>query len=419
MIRKRLSQTLETGDIVVQDVESAFAPREAFFDAITSDKQTLNKIAEVLNGMSATSSQLREYIRHWDKYKPLWDIDMDSFFRRYSKSDHSLEEFKVDIMRHRATQRQIEDEAPSTAISFIKVDNSLVKGALLDLTLSWQRQLTTLLSAMAKKELDAITKHLSHVTKKLSHKPATLDELAQQTRFVEESHAGEVEFESRFAPLEEIYATLESFQVQLPEDEMNLVASVRELWADFLVMLVSAQDQLDDSMESMRQNLDDALASLGLLQQPPLRPGDVLVVAATALQGLRHPVDLSNGAPARLIIARLQQRCTVLRVPPAPRSRCRPRSCSGSSSGSARTSSTRIGECLRSRRTSAAAATLHSFDEETQALVPATRNAFDVEIGLLAAVFVLLSAVAHGLVLIFWDKYLADLERQTNRGAYI
>ena len=91
---------------------------------------------------------------------------------------------------------------------------------------------------------------------------------------------------------------------------------------------------------------DDALASLGLLQQPPLRPGDVLVVAATALQGLRHPVDLSNGAPARLIIARLQQRCTVLRVPPAPRSRCRPRSCSGSSSGSARTSSTRIGESL-------------------------------------------------------------------------
>ena len=60
-----------------------------------------------------------------------------------------------------------------------------------------------------------------------------------------------------------------------------------------------------------------------------------------------------------------------------------------------------------------------AFDEETQALVPATRNAFDVEIGLLAAVFVLLSAVAHGLVLIFWDKYLADIERQTNRGAYI
>ena len=39
--------------------------------------------------------------------------------------------------------------------------------------------------------------------------------------------------------------------------------------------------------------VDWALESLGLLQQPPLRPGDVLVVAASAIHGLRHPV--SNG----------------------------------------------------------------------------------------------------------------------------
>jgi hypothetical protein len=58
------------------------------------------------------------------------------------------------------------------------------------------------------------------------------------------------------------------------------------------------------------------------------------------------------------------------------------------------------------------------FDAETQALVPRTRNAFNVEIGLLAAVFVLLSAVAHLLVLIFWDKYLADIKRETNRARW-
>ena len=51
-------------------------------------------------------------------------------------------------------------------------------------------------------------------------------------------------------------------------------------------------------------------------------------------------------------------------------------------------------------------------------LVPRTRNAFEVEIGLLAAVFVLLSALAHLLVLIFWDAYLADIKRETNRARW-
>jgi hypothetical protein len=59
-----------------------------------------------------------------------------------------------------------------------------------------------------------------------------------------------------------------------------------------------------------------------------------------------------------------------------------------------------------------------AFDPDTQSLVPRTRNAFEVEIGLLAAVFVLLSALAHLLVLIFWDAYLADIKRETNRARW-
>ena len=55
------------------------------------------------------------------------------------------------------------------------------------------------------------------------------------------------------------------------------------------------------------------------------------------------------------------------------------------------------------------------FDEQTQALVPDTRNVFNVEIGVAAAVFVLLSAVAHALVLVFWKQYIADINRGINK----
>jgi len=54
------------------------------------------------------------------------------------------------------------------------------------------------------------------------------------------------------------------------------------------------------------------------------------------------------------------------------------------------------------------------FDNATKALVPATKPAFDVEIGVCAAVFILLSAVAHGLILLRFNKYIADINRGIN-----
>ena len=53
-----------------------------------------------------------------------------------------------------------------------------------------------------------------------------------------------------------------------------------------------------------------------------------------------------------------------------------------------------------------------------QTLIPGIRNAGKVEIGLMAAVFVLMSAVAHAWVLIFWKTYLGDIARETNRARW-
>jgi len=53
-----------------------------------------------------------------------------------------------------------------------------------------------------------------------------------------------------------------------------------------------------------------------------------------------------------------------------------------------------------------------------QQLVPGIRSVGKVEIGLMAAVFILMSAVAHAWVLVFWKTYLADIARETNRARW-
>jgi hypothetical protein len=58
------------------------------------------------------------------------------------------------------------------------------------------------------------------------------------------------------------------------------------------------------------------------------------------------------------------------------------------------------------------------FDPETRTLVSKTKNIGSVQIGLAAAIFLLLSAVAHAYVLVFWKIYIQDISKQINRARW-
>lgn len=58
------------------------------------------------------------------------------------------------------------------------------------------------------------------------------------------------------------------------------------------------------------------------------------------------------------------------------------------------------------------------YDVATKALVSQTKSIGSVEIGVVAAVFLLLSAVAHAYVLFFWDAYIADINKECNRARW-
>ena len=54
------------------------------------------------------------------------------------------------------------------------------------------------------------------------------------------------------------------------------------------------------------------------------------------------------------------------------------------------------------------------YDEATSSLVSQTKSVGSIEIGVLAAVFLWLSAVAHAYVVLHFEAYIAGINRETN-----
>ena len=56
-----------------------------------------------------------------------------------------------------------------------------------------------------------------------------------------------------------------------------------------------------------------------------------------------------------------------------------------------------------------------AFDPQTQSLVAASKTLFDLPFGILVASFLIISAIAHGVVYLMSDKYFADLKKGINQ----
>jgi dynein heavy chain len=45
---------------------------DSFYDVISNDDDTLKILVQIMNGMTASATELQKYLSYWDKYKPIW-----------------------------------------------------------------------------------------------------------------------------------------------------------------------------------------------------------------------------------------------------------------------------------------------------------------------------------------------------------
>merc|ERR1719453_2409618 len=56
-----------------------------------------------------------------------------------------------------------------------------------------------------------------------------------------------------------------------------------------------------------------------------------------------------------------------------------------------------------------------AFNQTSKKLVPGSQPVGHIELAVVAAVFLLMSAVAHGWVIMYWETYLSDIRQERNR----
>ena len=93
--------------VLVDDADNSEEKKdseETYYKIISNDDDTLKIVVQIMNGMSASATELQKYLSYWDRYKPLWEMDKESFIRRYAKANRPLKSYDSDITKKKEEQ---------------------------------------------------------------------------------------------------------------------------------------------------------------------------------------------------------------------------------------------------------------------------------------------------------------------------
>ena len=254
----RLKDTLVAGDEAAAEVANA-EKLQTFYSIISSDEDTLKIVVQIMNGMSASATDLQKYLSYWDQYKPLWEMDKESFIRRYAKANRPLKSYDTDVTSYKDKQLLIQGEEISHTINFIKIDCTHLKTSLVNHCVLWQNKLTGLLNQNSFQQLRDLHNLFETNTEKLTRPPLNLDELSDSINCMKGLQKELPEIEKKFKPLEDMYHTLVKFEVQVTDEENHLLQNLPVEWQHFNVMLTDVEKMLDKSKVNMKRDLESAV----------------------------------------------------------------------------------------------------------------------------------------------------------------
>nr|XP_015196051.1 PREDICTED: dynein heavy chain 2, axonemal isoform X1 [Lepisosteus oculatus]XP_015196052.1 PREDICTED: dynein heavy chain 2, axonemal isoform X1 [Lepisosteus oculatus]XP_015196053.1 PREDICTED: dynein heavy chain 2, axonemal isoform X1 [Lepisosteus oculatus] len=229
--------------------------REHIHSIIERDEEIRKIQAQIASGMSANAGHLQTYLKTWDTYREIWEINKDSFIRRYQRLNPPVSSFDADIARYTEVANNVQKEETVLSVQFVLLDCSSLKFSLVQQCNEWQGKFTTLLNEMASARLRELHSFLQDNADKVSKPPQTLVELGTSLKLLESLQADLSKMEAQIPPIHEQFAILEKYEVATDSTVQAMLEALNGEWLSFQQCLIDSDSMLKKHKEKFKSSL--------------------------------------------------------------------------------------------------------------------------------------------------------------------
>ncbi|XP_071074543.1 dynein axonemal heavy chain 8 [Dasypus novemcinctus] len=237
--------------------EEVIPPRKLknFYPGVAEHKDISKLVLLLSSSVNSLRKAANEALQDFQKYKTLWTEDRDVKVKEFLANNPSLTEIRSEILHYATFEQEIEELTPIIVVGALELHTGPMKLALSIEAKAWKMLLCRYLNEEYKKKMSDMIAFINEYLKKLSRPIRDLDDVRFAMEALSSIRDNEIQMDMTLGPIEEAYAILNRFEVEVTKEESEAVDTLRYSFNKLQSKAVSVQDELVQVQPKFKSNL--------------------------------------------------------------------------------------------------------------------------------------------------------------------
>uniref|UniRef100_W5K6M6 Dynein axonemal heavy chain 10 n=1 Tax=Astyanax mexicanus TaxID=7994 RepID=W5K6M6_ASTMX len=216
----------------------------SFYSEIYPQPQVNECAVAVSQSAQQLLGSLGRYLGRWKRYHPLWNLDKSIMMEKFAAKKPACVTYDEKLKFYSNIGQEVAQQPLVKDVHVVRLDLEPLAHTVQENVQAWVSSLGRLLNDSAREDLYALRSELQQLSENLKKSPDTLEDLKFVLSTISNIRDMSVDVELRFRDIQERYRTLTMYNIQVPEEELQLAANIRNMWSD----LFSESRQVDRSL---------------------------------------------------------------------------------------------------------------------------------------------------------------------------
>ncbi|PNF16790.1 hypothetical protein B7P43_G00884 [Cryptotermes secundus] len=218
---------------------------QAFWAAVEKDDECKWQQGLITQEMATVVSQIQNYLKIWESFRDLWEVNTDLLIQRYENLKPSVSSFDADIRRCTGVVNNVQLQESVSPVHFIMINSMQLKHSIIEHCCIWQDKLAKLLLQLTYNRIRDSYHYTKENSEKVLRIPQSHKELEEANAVHQRLFSEIPEREAIFPVIRDQYDILLKYEVEITEDFINLLNGLGGDWKKFLSILEESEQKLE------------------------------------------------------------------------------------------------------------------------------------------------------------------------------
>uniref|UniRef100_A0A8C2TFR5 Dynein axonemal heavy chain 8 n=1 Tax=Coturnix japonica TaxID=93934 RepID=A0A8C2TFR5_COTJA len=233
-----------------------------FYSGVAESEDVSKSVVLLSSSMNSIREIASEALQEFQKYEVLWTEDRDAKIQEFLATSPSLTEIREEILHYAMFEQEMKDLKPTLLLGPIELHTGPLKTALSAEAKAWKLLLCQYLNEEYKKKMLDMISFITKYLKILARPLNDLDDVRLAMEALSIIRDKKIEMDMTLGPIEEAYAILNTFEIQITKEESEGVDSLRYSFKKLQSKAVSnkIQNELTRVQPKFKSELLEAVA---------------------------------------------------------------------------------------------------------------------------------------------------------------